>query len=202
MPENQTKLNLNWSAVEKALAEGTYSGYKIGIIETEKLFADFLRQKNIPGRTEDIKIKYLVNFLSRYEQLKYARNIYKKIIDQPHFEISHDETKQVVAGYWQACLDIEEAISSLTFFQKINLRLKYVLRLVTRKIAIFAAAFIAVVSIILFLAETNYGKKATLAISKTAHYLFFNIGPWILGAFLAIFLLWLGMKILKKKKEF
>jgi len=40
MTEN--KLGLNWSAVEKALAEGTFSGYKIGILETEKLFSQNL----------------------------------------------------------------------------------------------------------------------------------------------------------------
>ncbi|MFH1385781.1 MAG: hypothetical protein ABIG65_01905, partial [Patescibacteria group bacterium] len=62
MPEN--KLDLNWSAVEKALAEGTYSGYKIGILETEKLFEELLKNKQIPGSSIERKIKYIERFLS------------------------------------------------------------------------------------------------------------------------------------------
>ena len=67
MPEN--KLGLNWSAAERALAEGTFSGYKIGILETEKLFEELLKTKQIPGDSTNRKIKYIQRFLSLPDKL-------------------------------------------------------------------------------------------------------------------------------------
>ena len=199
MPENNQKLNLNWSAAEKALAEGTFSGYKIGVLETEKVFANFLEEKKIPGRDTDAKIKYVANFLSRSEQLKYAREIYKKIIEQPHFEISHEETKQVIQGYWQAMLDLQEALVTLTAWQKLNLRFKYFFAQIIKKIKKITALLAGLILLILFFYETAIGKNTALALGKSVHFLVFKIGPWILGAALVIFLLWLGLKLLKKK---
>ncbi|KKT25630.1 MAG: hypothetical protein UW11_C0025G0014 [Parcubacteria group bacterium GW2011_GWA2_43_9b] len=102
MPEN--KLGLNWSAAERALAEGTFSGYKIGILETEKLFEELLKTKQIPGDSTNRKIKYIQRFLSLPDKLDYSRHVYERIINEPHFEISRDETKHIISGYWQAPL--------------------------------------------------------------------------------------------------
>ncbi len=196
------KLSLNWSAVEKALAEGTFSGYKIGVLETEKLLSDFLEQKKIPGRNNETKIKYVRNFLSRAEQLKYGREIYKKIIEQPHFEISQEETKQTISGYWQAMLDLEEAIATLTLFQKMTLKFKYWLGQLLKKIRLVALFFAILILIILFLYETSAGQKIAIALGKGVHYLIFIVGPWILGAISAISIIWIGLKLLRKRREF
>lgn len=150
----------------------------------------------------EVKIKYVKNFLSRFEQLKYARGICKKIIEQPHFEISHEETKQVVSGYWQAMLDIEEAIPTVSLSQKLNLRLRYFYGQAIKKIKIIAALLAGLILLILFFYETAIGRKIAIWFGVTVHFLIFKAGPWILGAAAAVFLLWLGMKILKKKKEF
>jgi hypothetical protein len=199
----ENKLNLNWSAVEKALAEGTFSGYKIGILETEKVFANFLEEKKIPGRGPDAKIKYVANFFSRTEQLKYAREMYKKILNQPHFEISHEETKQVVSGYWQAMLDLEEALVTLNRWQKFNLRIRYFFAQIIKKIKLIAAGLAAIILIILFFYETQIGAKLASWLGQGVHYLIFTLGPWVLGGALALFLLWLGFKIIgKRRREF
>lgn len=203
MPDDNKKLNLNWSAVEKALSEGTFSGYKMGILETEKIFSNFLAGKNIPGQNINAKIKYVTDFLSRAEQLKYARDIYKKIIEQPHFEISRDETKQAIQGYWQAMLDLEEAIVSLSSGQKLSLRFKFFYGQIIKKIKKIAVIFGALLLMILFFGETGVGKKTAAVIASAAHFLVFRIGPWILGLAIAGLLLWFGLKILgKRKREF
>ncbi|MBI4708735.1 MAG: hypothetical protein HY764_00845 [Candidatus Portnoybacteria bacterium] len=202
MLENTTKLNLNWSAVEKALAEGTFSGYKIGVLETEKLFNDFLNQKKIPGRNIETKIKYVKDFLSRAEQLKYGREIYKKIIQRPNFGLSQEETKQAIGGYWQAMLDLEEAIVTLSVWEKLKLKYQYFLGLAEKKIKLIGLIFALTLVVILFLNDLNAGRKTALAIGSAAHFFVFKIGPWILGAALVVSLFWLGMKILKKKREF
>jgi hypothetical protein len=199
----ENKLNLNWSAVEKALAEGTFSGYKIGVLETEKLFKNFLEEKKIPGRDVNAKIKYVADFLSRNEQLKYAREMYKKVLEQPHFEIAHEETKQVVQGYWQAMLDLQEALVSLGAWQKLNLRFRYFLAQVLKKIKIIAAVLAAMILLILFFYETAIGERIASWLGQGVHYLVFTIGPWALGGALALFLLWLGFKVIgKRRREF
>ncbi|MFH0852018.1 MAG: hypothetical protein V1845_00190 [bacterium] len=200
MQETTQRINLNWSAVEKALAEGTFSGYKIGILETEKVFDGFLAAKKIPGLTIDAKIKYVADFLSRAEQLRYARQMYKKILEQPHFEISREETKQVVSAYWQAMLDLEEALQTLSAWQKMNLRLRYFYAQVIRKIKIIGAALAGFILFILFFNDTILGKKIIINIGKSVHFLAFTAGPWILGTVAAAVLLWLGMKVLGKKR--
>jgi len=199
MAEN--KPNLNWSAVEKALAEGTFSGYKVGILETEKLFGDFLEGKKIPGRIMETKIKYAKNFLSRSEQLTYARQIYEKIVSQPHFEISREETKQVVSAYWQAMLDLEEAISTLSVSQKTKLRFKYFFGQFIKKIKLVGLILAIVILLILFLYELPLGNKIAIGLGNSVHFLIFTVGPWILGAAIAFGIFWLGLKILKKKRK-
>jgi len=196
----ENRLNLNWSAVEKALAEGTFSGYKIGILETEKVFDGFLAAKKIPGRTIDAKIKYVADFLSRAEQLRYARQMYKKILEQPHFEISREETRQVVSAYWQAMLDLKEAIAILTAWQKLTMRFRYLWSQALKKIKIITAVLAGFILLILFFNDTGIGKKIIINIGKGVHFLVFSAGPWILGAAVAVLLLWLGIKMLGKRR--
>lgn len=176
MTEN--KLGLNWSAVEKALAEGTFSGYKIGILETEKLFSQMLEEKKIPGQDIEVKIKYISHFLSLSDKLDYSRNIRERIIHEPHFEISREETKQIISGYWQAMIDIEEAVEALSAWDKMNLRLKYVLSIILKNTRYFIIGTLTLSALIWFLAETTFGKKTTAAIAQANHFFIFKFLFW------------------------
>jgi hypothetical protein len=176
MPEN--KLGLNWSAVERALAEGTYSGYKIGILETEKLFKELLKAKNIPGSTIERKIRYIKRFLSLPDKFDYGRNISERIVHEPHFEITHEETKHVISGYWQAMLDIEEAVQSLSLWEKITLRLGYVFGLALKNLKIAIATILATAALIWFLGETTIGAKIIKISVIANHFFVFKILFW------------------------
>jgi len=201
MAEN--KLGLNWSAVEKALAEGTFSGYKIGILETEKLFSQMLKEKKIPGQDIEGKIKYISHFLSLSDKLDYSRNTCERIIHEPHFEISREETKQIISGYWQALIDIEEAVESLGVWDKINLRLKYLLGLVLKNTRYFIAGILALSALIWFLAETNIGKKTTSIIAQFNHFFIFKFLLWtIITVFSLVVIGGILYFVTKKKKRF
>jgi len=176
MTEN--KLGLNWSAVEKALAEGTFSGYKIGILETEKLFSEMLKEKKIPGQNIEGKIKYISRFLSLPDKLDYSRNTCERIIHEPHFEISREETKQIISGYWQAMLDIEEAVEALGTWDKMNLRLKYILGIVLKNTRYFILGILTLSALIWFLAETIFGKKTIIFIAQANHFFIFKFLFW------------------------
>ncbi len=187
MAEN--KLGLNWSAAEKALAEGTFSGYKIGIIETEKLFGELLKNKQVPGNSVERKIKYLQRFLSLPDKLDYSRHIYERIVNETHFEISREETKHIISGYWQAMIDIEEAVASLSVWEKISLRVKYILAVVIKNTRNIILTILACSAIIWFLAETNIGKKITGGIIVTNHFFIFKFLFWTLIILAALFVL-------------
>jgi len=176
MTEN--KLGLNWSAVEKALAEGTFSGYKIGILETEKLFSQMLKEKKIPGQNIEGKIKYISRFLSLPDKLDYSRNICERIIHEPHFETSREETKQIISGYWQAMLDVEEAVESLSAWDKINLRLKYFLGVALKNTRYFIIGILVLSALVWLLAETTFGREATVIIAQANHFFIFKFLFW------------------------
>lgn len=201
MTEN--KLGLNWSAVEKALAEGTFSGYKIGILETEKLFGEMLKSKSIPGSSIERKIKYIKNFLSLPDKLEYSRHIYERVVGEPHFEISREETKHVISGYWQALLDIEEAVRSLGLWEKISLRARYIFGLLLKNLKNLGGAILGAAALIWFLGETSIGQKISRGLVTANHFFVFKILFWgtiVLGTLIILGgLLYL---ILRRKRHF
>ncbi len=199
MAEN--KLGLNWSAVEKALAEGTFSGYKIGILETEKLFSELLKNKQIPGNSTERKIKYVQRFLSLPNKLDYSRHIYERIIDEPHFAISREETKHIISGYWQAMLDIEETVASLGIWEKISLRAKYVLAIFLKNTRNIILAILAISAVIWFLAETAIGKKIASGIIVANHFFIFKFLFWTLIILAALFILGGILYFLTRRKR-
>lgn len=183
----ENKLGLNWSAAEKALAEGTFSGYKIGILETEKLFNELLKNKQIPGNSVERKIKYIHRFLSLPDKLDYSRNVCERIISEPHFEISREETKQIISGYWQAMLDIEEAVESLSLWEKISMRLKHILAVSFKNTRYIFLAILAASAFIWLLAETTAGKKIAGIIIAANHFFIFKFLFWTAITLLALF---------------
>ncbi|OGZ40353.1 MAG: hypothetical protein A3B04_01895 [Candidatus Portnoybacteria bacterium RIFCSPLOWO2_02_FULL_39_11] len=199
MPEN--KLGLNWSAAERALAEGTFSGYKIGILETEKLFEELLKTKQIPGDSTNRKIKYIQRFLSLPDKLDYSRHVYERIINEPHFEISRDETKHIISGYWQAMLDIEEAVSSLGVWEKISLRAKYILAIAIKNTRNVVIAILATSAVIWFLAETNIGKTITNGIIIANHFFIFKFLLWTVIVLVVLFIIGGILYFVTKRKR-
>lgn len=201
MAEN--KLGLNWSAAEKALAEGTFSGYKIGILETEKIFEGLLKNKQIPGNSSERKIKYIQRFLSLPDKLDYSRHVYERILHEPHFEISREETKHIISGYWQAMLDIEEAVASLSVWEKISLRAKYILAVTIKNTRNVVLAILCLSATIWFLAETAIGKKIAAGIAAANHFFIFKFLFWTI-IILAILLVLGGILyfLTRRKKRF
>jgi hypothetical protein len=187
MTEN--KLGLNWAAVEKALAEGTFSGYKIGILETEKLFNELLKNKQIPGSSTERKIKYVLRFLSLPEKLDYSRHIYERVINEPHFEISREETKQIISGYWQAMIDIEEAVASLSVLEKLGLRSRHLSGIILKNFKNAVLMILAAAALIWLLAETDFGRKIAAAIVKINHFFIFQFLFWTLIVLFSLFIL-------------
>ena len=187
MPDN--KLGLNWSAVEKALEEGTFSGYKIGILETEKLLKEMLDQKQIPGKNVERQLKYVGRFLSLPDKLDFSRRTCQRILLEPHFEISREETKQIIMGYWQAMLDIEETMGILSLWEKISLRLRYHIGMLILNFKIVGWAMLMLCALIWFLGETAPGGQTAQFIVKINHFFIFKFLFWTVIVIAAIALI-------------
>ncbi|HHD92239.1 MAG TPA: hypothetical protein ENL06_01265 [Candidatus Portnoybacteria bacterium] len=126
---SQTKIQLDWSPVEKFLREGTEAGYLMSIIEAEKLFRDFLVQNGFKIRNWQRINKLLKQFVSQPEKFSQARRTYYQIIQEPLFKINTEETKGIIKNYWQAIIDLDEAINCLSLREKIWLKIKCFLAL-------------------------------------------------------------------------
>ena len=198
----ENKLGLDWSAAEKALGEGTFSGYKMGILETEKLLERLLKDKKVPGANTENKIKYIKRFLSLPDKLAYGRHIYERVIAEPHFEISREETKQVINGYWQAMIDIEETVESLGRWQKISLRLKYFLGIALNKLRVGGVIFFGLIFLIWLLGETSWGKSFSRTLVTINHFFIFKILYWTAIVIGGILLLGLILYIIRGKRRF
>lgn len=198
---NENKLGLNWSAAEKALAEGTFSGYKIGIIETEKLFCELLETKQVPGNNSERKIKYIRKFLSLPDKLDYSRRTYERIINEPDFELSREETKHIISGYWQAMLDIEEAVNSLSKLEKINLRAKYISGIALKNLRNIGIGILSASVLIWFLGETNFGKIIINAIVFANHFFIFKFLFWTIITLLTLAAIGGGIYFITARKK-
>lgn len=195
-----SKLNLDWTAVEKALSEGTFSGYKIGILETEKLFKKLVENKQIPGKDIEFQIKYLMEYLSMLDKFREARQIYQKIANEINFEISREDTIKTIAGYWQAMIDVDEAVQYLTPTDKIKLQIKSLLIDYFKKIKKIILTVIAILILFLFFGKTAIGRQIFDFITLIAYWVIIKIGLWAIIAVL-IWFVWRNIvKFLKKPK--
>ena len=124
MDNQQEKRNLNWQFVESALEEGSSSGYKIAVLETAKLLDQALEEQNFSGKNFEERLNSARNIFANEENVNQALEIRQKIIEQPYFDISVEETKETIANFYQAIVDVTEnqpgVLSKLNVFKNFN----------------------------------------------------------------------------------
>lgn len=176
--------HIDWSPVEKALEQGGALGYKMAIIETDKIFAKLLEAKQFPGDTVDKKIQNIQSVFSNSEKLNYARAIHDKIISEPNFEIGEQETQHLISAYYQAIIDITQMRgNTLGIFKRIkfiiiNLFRYKIIRWLRNIVILLVVFFVTIV----LLNDTSIGQKTALKVVDAAHFvvyklmLYFGIG--------------------------
>lgn len=201
LPKSNIKSQTRWAGVENALGEGTFSGYMMGVLETEKIFREILREKRIPGLNFKAQIKYVRQYFSQPEKLEQARETYFKIVENLNPTVNQQETKDAIAGYWQAIKDIEEALSQISLKQKIGFRLKYFYQRFFRISKDYIVNIIFFLLLILFLYETNLGRNLAWRVGQGTHVLVFKILPWVVGTILGLLILFYVWKIINRKRD-
>lgn len=184
--EEDNKLSLkkyqtHWDNVEKSLNEGTGSGYKIAILETEKILSLALEEKKFSGEDIQEKIENAGMFIKNKEKLNYARSMYNKIIKESGFDVSAEDTREIVSGYYRAISDIVRMDSkNLSLKEKTSLLLQryfYGFPEKARRFLILVFLFFLLVFISV---ETSTGKSISANIVSFSQFLFYKILPVIL----------------------
>lgn len=198
MEEIRKNLNLDWSDVEEALAENSPAGYKLAILETDKVFREYLARFKYLGSEPEKKIKVLAGLLNKKRELSLLKTVKEKLVEDKKFDISRDDAKEIISEYWQIIKTLDEFNRRTRRTGKFWLRFKNSSFLSFLKI--LAIAFTALILLIKFFSATAAGGEIAGAAVKIADLLFFEI---IIAAGLVIilFIAWQIKNYLQKRKQ-
>ena len=170
-----------WQLIENLLNEGTVSGYKIAVIETEKILQVVLNNKNFPGKNISAQIENARIVLENFDKLNYSRAMYNKIIKESDFDISSEDTKEIIAGYYKAISDIIQMDSKeIETKEKINLFLqKHFYNFPVKIRNGFILVFLFLLAIFIS-TETATGQSIAGIISGFSQFVFYKLIPMIL----------------------
>ena len=191
-----------WDIVEESLNESTYSGYKIAVIETEKILQMALDDKKFPGKDIDEQIKNAELIIKNPEKLNYSRAMYDKIINEPDFDISSEDIKEIEMGYYRAISDITKMKSKdIDFKERINLFLQRYFcgfpRKIKKGIILTFLFFLAI-----FLStETETGRLVFEALSDFSKFIFYKAVPGMLVVVLVGIIIVGGLYYWKGRKK-
>ena len=171
-----------WQLIEKLLNEGTISGYKIAVVETEKILQEVLNDKNFPGKNISAQIENARIVLENLDKLNYSRAMYNKIIKESDFDISSEDTKEIIAGYYKAISDIIKMDSKdIEFKEKVNLLLQRHFYNFPVKIRNgFILVFLFLLAIFIS-TETATGQSIAAIISNFSQFVFYKLIPLIIA---------------------
>ena len=176
------KYEKEWQLIENLLNEGTMSGYKIAVIETEKILKTVLDDKNFPGKDIHMQIENARVVLENFDKLNYSRAMYNKIIEESAFDISSEDTKEIIAGYYKAISDIIKIDSKdIEFKEKINLFLqKYFYNFPSKIRNGFILVFLFLLAVFIS-TETSTGQSIAEVTSEFSRFVFYKLIPTILA---------------------
>jgi len=176
------KYEEQWQLIEKLLNEGTMSGYKIAVIETEKILQAVLDDKNFPGKNISAQIENARTVLENFDKLNYSRAMYNKIIKELAFDISSEDTKEIIAGYYKAISDIIKIDSrDIAAKEKVNLLLQRYFYNFPSKIKNGFILLLLFILAIFISTETATGRSIAIIISDFSQFVFYKLVPMILA---------------------
>lgn len=206
MEDNKIKISQRygkfWDIVEDALNDGSEYGYKVAVMDTEKILRIALREKNIPGNTYDEKVDFVTKTLNNPDKLKYSRAMHKKITNEIDFDISLDDTKEIIAGYYKAISDISEMnhYSVSTKDKLVLLGEKY-----SKKLPDMARnALVAILfffGILFISSETEIGRQVSSMLIGFSLVIFYRLIPTIIAIIAFIFISLIIIAEIRKRKK-
>ncbi|MDF1498066.1 MAG: hypothetical protein P1P85_01760 [Patescibacteria group bacterium] len=191
-----------WDIIDKTLNEGTNSGYKMAIIETEKILLLSLNKKKIPGKNIEEKIKNVRKLIKNPDKLNYAHTMYEKITKEPGFNISSEDTREIVAGYYKTISDIENIdLQDLPIKEKMNFLLHGNFEKYQKNIKRLFIIIFLFFLLVFLLSETTTGNLISEQITSFSQYLFYKVFLTFLKIGIGITLIFSVWHIWKRRKR-
>jgi len=188
--------------VESALNEGTVSGYKIAIIETEKIFASILEEKGFRDRACSgvSAFKKAEHVFKNFRNIEHAFAMHDKILTHPGFNISTEDTKEIIKSFHDGISDLEKLNGDTKgvfgTFRKFNRKINSFCNDKIKKWLIIFASFCFIV---LFLSKTSPGKVLTSKTVSFVEFITFKIVVPVILVLLAFYILIAGIKYFRQR---
>ena len=176
-------LVINWQIIDDCLAENTVSGYKMALIEADKLLDNSLKKAGYPGKNIEERINSAKSLFSNIKSLKKAREKEKTVLEELSYNLNSLEVEEAAKAYYQALLDIEgNPEAKLSILGRIFASISYYIPSKKKFFAKILIYFVSVLLAVVFLADTKTGQKISAWIISFSHFVF----GWVLMVFILL----------------
>lgn len=163
----------SWHIIEDCLAEKTASGYKLTLIEAEKLLQDALKKAGYPGKNGDERIASSQHLFSNVKKIKIARDKAKIVLKELDYNLNSLEVEDAAKSYHQALMDVKtNPDAQLGIFDRFWALVTYYIPSKKKLFFTVSGVVLGFLLLIVFLADTEPGKNTTKAIIDFAHFIF------------------------------
>lgn len=170
-------LVINWQIVDDCLAEKTASGYKMALIEADKLLDKALKDAGYPGKNIEERINSAKSNFTNLKGLKSAREKRNLVLKDLTYNLNSIEVEEAIKFYHQALLDIEgNPEAKLNLYERILAQIRYYIPSKKKFFWKIFLYFFSVLLIIIFLSDTKTGQRITQKIVNLSHFIF----GWVL----------------------
>jgi len=160
-----------WCEVEDYLSEGTPSGYKMAIVEADKILYHVLKQKGFPGKDIKVKIFYAGWELEDKRGLRSAIKAREDITQKLDYKLSTFDAEDAINAYKEAIIYFSKN-KKLDFFKKSSLYYTHYISYKSpflQKAVAFVFTFFLLVK---FFNSTEIGKKITSTLVAVSNFIF------------------------------
>lgn len=191
-----------WDRVRAELEKGEMSANKVAVLESEKIFLRVLEEKGVPGQSAEEKIKGCVKIFSNPDKLRYSRAMHDKLMTRIGFDISPDDTREIIKGYREAVQDLENLdYNDLSAREKIRVFFKQYFGTLPRRIRGLVMTLAVLSLSIFFLSETSTGQAISRKVVGANNYIYYHIIPTLIFLTVAGSCLLLMLYVYQKKKK-
>lgn len=160
-----------WSEVEACMSEETASGYKMAIIEADKILRFVLTQKGYPGKDLRQQIFYAGWRLEDKNGLDKAIQKKEEIINNLEYKLSTFEAEDAVEAYKQAILHFSSK-KTIKLKDKLSLYYSHYLSIKSSFFQRFIGGFLTFFLTIKLLDGTEIGRNIWAELIKIANFVF------------------------------
>jgi hypothetical protein len=189
MTDKKTRLDryaLSWESVKEELLKKDQSANKVAVLEAEKILRLALEDQELPGESIDDILAKNAKLFTNSDKLRYSRAMWRKLVEKIGFDISGEDTKEILKGYHDAVLDLENMdYARLPLSDRFNIFLKRNFTGLGRKARVFSTGLLLFSLLTFLLTETQSGRELAARITNANNYLYYTLLP---AAFIFILL--------------